>query len=732
MIPSTEQDRIIGIETESLLSRITYKISRSLLLSEILNSTLTELSSFLKTDRIKIYKFHEDGSGQVVAEYIRENRLPSLYGLNFPADDIPPYARELFVKAQVRVVVDVDSQQIGHSYLRDVETGQFVVEDIRFRPVDPCHAEYLTAMQVKSSLVAPILYQEQLWGLLVSHHSQPRIFSEQELQVTQLVVDQLSVAIAHSILLHQASQKAQREATINRVATLLHSQSTIELQSALSETVAAFDGSGGRLCFRAEALELENNSAKSFAEFLAVSGDTVRVYTCGTQPIIPDLAKYQLLEQYHIWDKYFTDNDCPTWAIADIYQVPELRTLQPLFASTKIRSILMIPLRYRQQEVGYLSIFREEFDTETLWAGQFAPDARQLYPRRSFEIWRQSKTAQVKEWTREELEMAQVLGTKFASTIQEYEMRSALIVLNANLETQVQERTAQLQQALQNLQATQIQLVQTEKMSSLGQLVAGVAHEINNPVNFIHGNITHITEYIQDLLNLIELYQQQSPNPNAEICDLLAEIDLEFIADDLPKTLSSMQSGTDRIRQIVLSLRNFSRLDQAEIKAVDIHEGIDSTLMILQHRLKTKPEIHGIDVVKEYGDLPLVECYARQINQVFMNLLCNAIDALEAKYTDAEIKEKSNIIKIKTERLENERIAISIYDNGMGISEEVIKHIFNPFFTTKPVGQGTGLGLSISYQIITATHQGELKCLSTLGEGAEFVIEIPIEQSPVK
>ncbi|MUG98499.1 GAF domain-containing protein [Scytonema sp. UIC 10036] len=739
-LPSVQDNSFI-VDRESLLRRITYKIRRSLNLQEILNVTVAELSSFLKTHRIKIYKFHPDGSGQVVAEYIREQGLPSLYGLSFPADDIPLSARELFIKAQVRVVVDVDSCQLGQSILRDPETGEFVYEDLRFRPVDPCHAEYLTAMGVKTSLVLPILHQDQLWGLLVSHHAESHMFSEYELTVVQIVTDQLCVAIAQSILLAEAQEKVQREAVINRVAMLLHSQSAIELQTALEETVAAFEGSGGRLCFRSEALELEKNSAKTFAESLATKSDAIRIYTCGEQPLTHKVTKYQMLEEYHIWHEYFKSHNERFWAISDLHLISSLRNLQPLFESTKIRSLLMVPLSYRQQEVGYLSIFRNEFETDILWAGQFDPDERQLYPRQSFAVWRQSDRLQVQQWKTVEIELAQTLATHFATAIQQYEMCHSLERLNGNLEQQVQERTAKLQQAaaelsqtLHELKATQTQLIQREKMASLGQLVAGIAHEINNPVNFIYGNFIHIEEYVYDLLKLLELYQNQFPNSDVKIRELAEDIDLDFIAQDLPKTLSSMKIGTDRIRKIVLSLRNFSRLDQADIKLVDIHEGIDSTLLILQYRLKGKSNRYPIEVIKEYDNLPLVECYAGQLNQVFMNILVNAIDALEDKYSDWDTMQEKNSppsipqIRISTQFLKN-YVKISIADNGPGISESIKNRLFDPFFTTKTVGKGTGLGLSISYHIVVEKHQGKLECHSSPTQGTEFVILIPQRQT---
>ncbi len=308
-------------------------------------------------------------------------------------------------------------------------------------------------------------------------------------------------------------------------------------------------------------------------------------------------------------------------------------------------------------------------------------------------------------------------------------------------ERRLRKEMAKSAQALQALQQTQAQLIQTEKMSSLGQLVAGVAHEINNPINFIYGNLPHVTDYTKDLLKLVELYEQKYGEADAEIQTYRKEIDLEFLVDDLPKMLESMQIGADRIREIVLSLRNFSRLDEAEMKRVDIHEGIDSTLLILQNRLKASSSHPGIETVKEYGKLPLVECYAGQLNQVFMNILSNAIDALDQynqKRSPEEIEANPATITIQTESITsapksiNESInavLIKIRDNGPGIPPDHLNRLFDPFFTTKPIGKGTGLGLSISYQIIVEKHHGMLKCISEPGKGAEFWIEIPVRQN---
>ncbi|MGD1703972.1 PAS domain-containing sensor histidine kinase [Dapis sp. BLCC M229] len=340
----------------------------------------------------------------------------------------------------------------------------------------------------------------------------------------------------------------------------------------------------------------------------------------------------------------------------------------------------------------------------------------------------------VRNWDDSEVKLLKGVTDQLAIAIDQAELYNQSREVAFQARAQAQE----LSDALKKLQQAQAQLIQTEKMSSLGQMVAGIAHEINNPINFISGNVIYVSQYTQDLLSLIDLYQQNYPDPPTAIQEEIEAIELDFLIEDLPKILNSIKVGANRIAEIVLSLRNFSRLDESEVKFVDIHEGIESTLLILQNKLKHKPQEKAIQIIKDYDDLPKVECYVSQINQVFMNIISNAIDALAEKRNknlnptginqNSDILDNLPTITISTKVISSQEVAIIIADNGMGVTETVRNKIFDPFFTTKRIGSGTGLGLSISYQIIVEKHQGRLNCTSIVGQGTKFIIEIPIRQ----
>ncbi len=727
---------------EILLHRIANRVRESLELKDILSAMTAEMRAYLNTDRVKIYQFNSDGSGVVIAESLAENRLPSLMGLHFPADDIPLYARELFVRARQRSIVDLTSHEIGISPLSNPNGEINSDQDIRCRPVDPCHVEYLTAMGVKSSVVVPIVLESeqtgkyqppslpkvaQLWGLLVSHHSEPRKVTEEELQLIQAVVDQVCVAISHSILLNQVRDQARQEANINSLTKIFYTSPTVKLQPALEEVVKSLDGSGGRL-------------------YLLASGEqSVEIFTYGIQPDVIHIEENRVIEQNRLWQNYLysvieTEVDqtgykpwsvqwmrsiydiaevsdeqvtSTLWAISDLYREPLFRTLAPYFESTQIRGLLIIPLVFGATILGCLTIFRSEIDTEINWAGYHNPDTRQLMPRQSFEVWRQIKTNQVQAWTEGEVKYASALGERFSTAVAQYRLYQQVQGLNTNLELQVQDRTKHLKQ-------TQSQLIQSEKMSSLGQLVAGIAHEINNPINFIYGNIRYVENHTQTLLNLLASYKQHHPQPTQSLQEEIEQADIDYIINDLPKLCQSLKSGAERISQLVKSLRTFSRFDEAEVKEVDIHEGLESTLLLLQHKLEADSTEQGIEIIRQYSTLPLIECFASQLNQVFMNLLINAIDELKV------CKTVNKSITITTSILDTKFTQVAIEDNGRGIQEDIQNKLFDPFFSTKPVGKGTGLGLSVSYQIVER-HGGKLYYMSQEKQGSKFIIEIPIK-----
>lgn len=427
---------------EQLLHQISNRIRQSLELPEILSTAVEEIRAFLEVDRVKVYRFEADGSGEVIAEALLDDRLPSLLNLRFPASDVPPQSRDLFVKARQRVIVDVVAQRQTRQQLDSLETGESLTEsDIRHTPVDPCHIQYLLTMGVLSSLIVPILHHRRLWGLLAVHHAQPRPFSESELQIVQLLVDQVSIAIAQSDLLTQARQQVHHEATVNRISHLLHCPLEVAeiRQKVLEAVVHALQGSGGRLYITAEP-----------------SGEPAQLYLTGEQPtqswieetpiwqelmglsqpvaalpikkIVADWRQYEQSPQ----DASSTATDASAdrilylYTLADLQQSEHLSSLAQAFAAGPIRSIGIIPLQFHSQVVGCLSVFRNGYDTEIWWAGHSDEDERNRMPRSSFEAWREIKADQAPAWTPDEVKLAQSVGLHLYMTVTQKRIESMI------------------------------------------------------------------------------------------------------------------------------------------------------------------------------------------------------------------------------------------------------------------------------------------------------------------
>jgi PAS domain S-box-containing protein len=538
-----------------------------------------------------------------------------------------------------------------------------------------CLVEFAQQFEVKAKLIVPIVQSEQVWGLLIAHQcSQPRQWQQFDIDLLSALATQVAIAIHQSQLYEQAQAHAKREQAINRVTHAI--RSSLDLDTIFATAVREI----GELLQvdRAKIVQYlpEQKLWLHISEYCTVEnsptslGETI---PDENNPIAEQLKRLQVVR--------INDTD----AVDDEIN----KSLAQAFPGTW----LLVPLHFGGAVWGSVTL------------------AKDVHPY---------------HWQDSDVELILAVADQVAIAIQQAELYQQ----SRSATAQAGIKARQLEQTLLELQKTHAHLVQSEKMSSLGQLVAGVAHEINNPTSFIYANLMHAREYTSDLLGIIELYQQHYPNPTAEISSEIEEIDLEFLIEDLPKLLDSMKMGAERICEIVAALGTFSRVAEAEMRAVNLHEGLDSTLMILHNRLKASGKHPEIQVIKEYGNVPQVECYAGQLNQVFMNLLANAIDAIDEQNqmrSPEEIKANPSWIRVRTELVKDD-VIIRIADNGLGMKEEVKTRLFDPFFTTKPVGSGTGLGLSISYQIVVEKHGGQLYCNSKLGQGTEFVIQIPLSQ----
>ncbi|MEH1929361.1 GAF domain-containing sensor histidine kinase [Nostoc sp.] len=800
-----------AVQRDQVIAQIVDEIRSPIDIETIFKTTTQEIRKLLQADRVAIFRFNPDWSGNFVAESFAEGWTP-LVGVQ---------------------------PMIFDTYLQHTQGGRYVdnqiftVNDIYQAGLTECHITLLEQFQAKAFATAPILQGDQLWGVIAAYqNASPRQWQSYEVESLIKIGTQIGVALRHHKLLGYAQYQAEQQKTLTSVITRIRESLDLDtiFQTTVTEvrkmlqadrvTVVRFDlQKDWEGEFISEDVVPECNSVITEKVYDYCFGENfATLYAQGRVNAIADiyqqnfsgcyiqiLEKFQvranmvapLLKKGELWgllcihqcnaprdwqpseieftsqiaqqlgvalkqDSYLKQVQMQVVQLAEATEREKSMERQELLAATidKIRQSLDIQTIFRTTtqavrellEVERVAIYRFNSD----WSGKFVADSfkdgwklvAQAQPmiRETFEdtdddnelprnetfvpiregekLWGllvAYQNSQPRYWKEEEINLLAQVGVQFGIAIQQ-----------AELLEQTKRQTLEITQALQELKQTQTQLIQGEKMAALGQLLAGVAHEINNPISFIFGNLIHLNEYTQELLNLVKLYRQNSsllPTVQQQI----DKTDLDFLIEDLPKTLESMKVGTERICEIVLSLRNFSRTDEVELKPVDIHEGLDSTLLILGHRLKNNNKHSAIEIVKEYGSLPLLECYPAQLNQVFMNLLSNSIDALEEKYKTIQenylkLSQRCPIIPltiwISTQAVNNQ-IVIRIADNGLGIPEEVRSHIFDPFFTTKAIGKGTGLGLSISYQIVVEKHHGQIKCSSKPGEGTEFLIEIP-------
>jgi chemotaxis family two-component system sensor kinase Cph1 len=690
------------------------KIQSAKNLKDLCQVTVEEVRQISGFDRVMVYQFDPEGNGAVIAEDKAETLSPFL-GLNYPSSDIPKQARQLYSLNWLRLIPDINYQPVPIVSGKNAVTTQ--PRDLSFsvlRSVSPIHIEYLQNMGVAASMSISLIKDKELWGLIACHNYTPKYLNYELRAACEFIGQVMSLELQ--------SKEGNEDYDYK-----LHLKS---LQTKIFEDISTSENLS-QVLVKCQHNLLEAVNAQGAA---IVFGDNC--YRVGQTPEGESLKYLTQWVQKHLKQEiFYTDS------LAKCY--PEAEEFKD--TASGCLAIAISPT----QKI-YVLWFRPEVIKTVNWAGnpnkplQTDEDGNyRLSPRKSFELWKENVRYKSLPWKQCEIDAALELRKAMINIV--LCQIDKLEKLNRALEESVareREKTAHLKTAMSELKRAQTQLVQSERMSSLGQLVSAVAYEVTNPINFIHGNLIYANEYSQKMIDLLQLYEQHYPSPSPEIQAQIEAVELEFIVEDLPKLLGSMKVGANRIREIVQSLRNFSRIDEADIKPVDIHDGLDSALLILSNRLKPKPDRPAIHLIKEYGSLPLVECYAVQINQVFMNVLTNAIDALEDAFVndnlsshcgDKEEPVKCGQIRIVTEICPGEKaVAVRIKDNGCGMTQTVRQKIFEPFFTTKPVGKGAGIGLTISHEIAVEQHGGKLTCNSAPGEGTELIIEIPLNQTHPK
>jgi len=659
------------IQQNALLRRIVDRIRNSLELKVVLQTAVDEVATLLRMDRCIFFWYFKDTQRvQVVCERVVGGYASHLG--HYPLSRFGSVA-PLIEAGELVVSVGSNSKPLVALIANWISPG--------YCQVNPSKLQILGAT---ANLLVPVRGRENLIGFIACLADRPRHWSRAEVEFMQSIAQQLEIAIRQAQLYEKTQKQARREQLVNQITT--QTRQSLDLETILTEAIAQL----------LDVLEIDRCLVHRVEDLEEDSDQSV------TPPLEPDATVFRRKHLFEVCrsplpaslDDFDTNGPITQWVIQhrqqvvipDITQDARIGADNQEYQLAQIKSSLVVPVQANGtlQAILYLN-----------------------------------QCSHIRYWSRDDQKLAQAVADQLAISIKQGHLyaqtRQQAIASAAQAE--------HLASLLHDLQQTQAQLIQSEKMSSLGQLVAGVAHEINNPVSFIYGNIPYVERYIKDLLRLLNQYQTSYPEADSSLQELMREIELDFLLQDLPRILGSMRAGATRIREVVLSLRSFSRLDEAHCKVADLKTGLDSTLFVLQNHIRA-----DIEVIRQYGDIPEVECYPRLLNQVFMNLLINAVEALYHDQSDPKT------ITIRTESFLHEVtgevwVRVAIADNGCGIPYEFQPRIFDPFFTTKQIGHGVGLGLTVSYQTVVNQHQGHLRFHSQPNCGSEFIVEIPVKHS---